>query len=74
MEKGVGSGAIARRGLQVAMPGLDPMIGSAVAVACGTIRGKIPGGLGALLIDTDLIERVWGLGGFLGGTRDQGGL
>ena len=74
IERGVGSGAIVKKVADIAAPGFDPLITSALAVVAGAARGQVPGGLGALLIDTDLLNRVWGLGtSALGGGQTNGG-
>jgi len=74
IERGVGSGAIVKKITDVAVPGFDPLIVGTLATIAGAARGGVVGGLGALLVDTDLINRVWGMGtSALGGGRPNGG-
>jgi len=74
IERGVGSGAIVKKVADIAVPGFDPLITGALAVVAGAARGQVPGGLGALVIDTDLLNRMWGMGtSALGGGQTNGG-
>ena len=74
IEKGVGSGAIVKKVADIALPGFDPLIIGTLATVAGAARGGVVGGLGALLVDTDLINRMWGIGtSALGGGQTNGG-
>jgi len=74
IERGVGSGAIVKKVADIAVPGFDPLIIGTLATVAGAARGGVVGGLGALLVDTDLINRMWGMGtSALGGGQTNGG-
>jgi hypothetical protein len=74
IEKGVGSGAIVKKVADIIPIGFDPLIVDTLATVAGAARGGYLGGLGALLIDTDLLNRMWGMGtSALGGGQPNGG-
>jgi len=74
IERGVGSGAIVKKVADVIPIGFDPLIVDTLATVAGVARGGVVGGLGALLVDTDLINRMWGIGtSALGGGQTNGG-
>ena len=74
IEKGVGSGAIVKKVADIAVPGFDPLVIGTLSTVAGAARGGVVGGLGALLVDTDLLNRVWGMGtSALGGGQTNGG-
>jgi len=70
VERGIGAGRIIQKATQVA--GLEaqyPMITGGAAIGVAALRGKIPGAVGALLVDTEYLDRIWSgvRGGFGGG-------
>ena len=76
IERGIGAGRIVQRGSELTglTSAVGPLVTGAAAVVYAGMRGKIPGAVGALLLDTELTERLVAQVRGIGGTTNGGGI